>query len=186
MTSAATVRQDRMYLTGFMGSGKSTVGPILANTIGYNFVDVDRTIEEAEGVAIGELFRLRGEQFFRLREREVLERLSRERKLVVALGGGALVDPANFETITTTGIVIYLRLPAELLLKRLRHREDRPLLTDAEGSRLHDGALRERVEALYRTREPLYAKADVIVDVDERRVGVTVDRVVRALAPFLR
>jgi len=186
VTSAATVRRDRVYLTGFMGSGKSTVGPILANTIGYGFVDVDRTIEEAEGVTIGELFRLRGEEFFRLREREVIERFSHRRKLVVALGGGALVDPANFETITTTGIVIYLRLPAEALLKRLQHREDRPLLTDAEGSRLPDGELRERMEALYRAREPLYAKADVIVDADERRVGVTVDRVVRSLAPFLR
>jgi len=186
VTSAATVRQDRVYLAGFMGSGKSTIGPILANTIGYDFVDVDRIIEGAEGITIGEMFRLRGEEFFRLREQEVIERLSRRCKLVVALGGGALVDPVNFETITTTGIVIYLRMPAETLLKRLQHREDRPLLTDAKGNRLPDGELRERVEALYRAREPLYAKADVIVDVDERRVGVTVDRVVRSLAPLLR
>jgi shikimate kinase len=168
-----------------MGSGKSTVGPILANTIGYDFVDVDRMIEKAEGVTIGELFRLRGEEFFRLKEREHLVRISSQRKLVIALGGGALVDPANFETITTTGIVIYLRLPAETLWKRLQHRQDRPLLTDAEGGRLPEGELRKRIEELYRVRDPVYSKADLIVDADERRIGVTVDRIVRSLAPFL-
>ena len=179
-------RRGRIYLTGFMGSGKSTVGPILANTIGYDFVDVDRTIEEAEGISVGEVFRVRGEDFFRRREREVIAQLSHERKMVVALGGGALVDPANRETIRTTGILVYLRVPKELLMKRLQRREDRPLLTDAEGSRLSEGELHDRVEALFRTREPFYAKADLIIDVDERHVGVTVDRVARMLVPFLR
>jgi shikimate kinase len=179
-------QRDRIYLTGFMGCGKSTVGPILANTLGYDFVDVDRTIEEAEGISIGEMFRLRGEDFFRRREREVIGQLPRDRKLVVALGGGAVVDPANRETLRTTGILVYLRVPRELLLKRLQHREDRPLLTDDGGSRLSEEDLRERIEALFRAREPFYAKADLIVDVDERHVGVTVDRVARSLAPFLR
>jgi shikimate kinase len=186
MTDGVTARRDRVYLTGFMGSGKSTVGPILANTIGYDFVDLDRTIEEAEGVAIGELFRLRGEHYFRLREKEAIERLPRDRKLVVALGGGALVDPGNFQTVTTTGIMVYLRLPAASLWKRLRRRGGRPLLADENGERVSDELLRDRIESLLRLREPLYAKADLIVDVDERQVGLTVDRVVRSLAPLLR
>jgi shikimate kinase len=183
--SSLAGRRGRVYLTGFMGSGKSTVGPILANTIGYDFVDVDRTIEEAEGMSVGEMFRVRGEGFFRQKERAAIARLPREQKLVVALGGGALVDPANRETIRTTGVLVYLRVPKELLMKRLQHRENRPLLTDAEGSRLSEEYLRERVEALFQTREPFYAKADLIIDVDERHVGVTVDRVARMLVPFL-
>ncbi len=186
MTGNVIVRRDRVYLTGFMGSGKSTVGPILANTLGYDFVDVDRRIELSEGMSVGEVFRLRGEEYFRLREREAIVRVSQERSLVVALGGGALVDPLNFETVSTTGILVYLRLPKEILMKRLQHREDRPLLTDAAGAVLADSELRERIETLYRTREPLYAKADLILDADERRVGVTVDRLARLLVPFLR
>jgi shikimate kinase len=179
-------RRGRIYLTGFMGSGKSTVGPILANTLGYDFVDLDRTIEQAEEMSIGELFRLRGEDFFRRRERELIGQLSRDRRLVIALGGGAVVDPANREIIRTTGILVYLRVPKELLMKRLQYREDRPLLTDAGGSRLSEGDLRQRVEALLRTREPFYAKADLIVDVDERHIGMTVDRVARSLTSLLR
>ena len=179
-------RQDRVYLTGFMGSGKSTVGPILANTIGYGFVDVDHAIEAAQGMTVDELFRLHGEQFFRQQEREVIGRISKEHKVVVALGGGALIDPVNLETITTTGILVYLRLPKEVLMKRLQHGKDRPLLADAAGVHLSEKDLHERIESLYRAREPLYAKAEVVVDADERRVGVTVDRVARSLVPLLR
>jgi shikimate kinase len=137
-------------------------------------------------MTIGELFRLRGEQYFRLRERETIERLPRERKLVVALGGGALVDPASFHLITSTGVMVYLRVPVASLWKRLRRREGRPLLAGENGKKLGDDLLRERIEELLRLREPLYGKADLIVDVDERQVGVTVDRIVRSLAPLLR
>ncbi len=186
MKSTAVARRDRVYLTGFMGSGKSTVGPILANTIGYDFVDVDRMIEEAEGASVAEVFRLRGEEYFRSREREAIIQLSREARRVIALGGGALVDPLSFETIITSGILVYLRIPKEILMKRLQHREDRPLLRDAAGGRLPEQELRERIDALYRTREPLYARADLILDADERRVGVTVDRLARLLVPLLR
>jgi shikimate kinase len=186
MKTAAGGRRDRVYLTGFMGSGKSTVGPILANTIGYEFVDLDRVIEEVEGVTVAEVFRLRGEVHFRDREREAIARLSREPGRVVALGGGALVDPVNFETVIATGILVYLRLPKDVLLRRLEHREDRPLLRDAAGGRLSGDEMRERFEALYRIREPLYARADLILDADERHVGVTVDRLARLLVPFLR
>jgi len=82
--------------------------------------------------------------------------------------------------------MVYLRLPAASLWKRLRRREGRPLLADENGERVSDELLRDRIESLLRLREPLYAKADLIVDVDERQVGLTVDRVVRSLAPLLR
>ncbi len=186
MKGAGGARRDRVYLTGFMGSGKSTVGPILANTIGYGFVDLDRVIEETEGVTVAEVFRLRGEEYFRTREREAIARLSREPGRVIALGGGALIDPVNFETVIATGILVYLRLPKDVLFRRLERREDRPLLRDAAGGCLPGEQLRERFEALYRVREPLYARADLILDADERHVGVTVDRLSRVLVPLLR
>ncbi len=186
MKNLGGAKRDRVYLTGFMGSGKSTVGPILANTIGYAFVDLDCMIEKAEGVTVAEVFRLRGEEYFRGRERDAIARLSLEPGRVIALGGGALVDPVNFETVIATGILVYLKLPKDVLLKRLEHRQDRPLLRDAAGGRLPEEEMRERFEALYRIREPLYARADLILDADERHVGVTVDRLAKLLVPFLR
>jgi shikimate kinase len=179
-------RRERIYLSGFMGSGKSTVGPILANTIGYDFADLDRTIEKEEEMSISEIFRSRGEEYFRGRERELILRFSVCPRLVVSLGGGTLVDPLSLKTIEMTGILVYLKLSPDLLLKRLSNRSDRPMLADAEGNRLPDEELRARVHTLYDARAPLYARADITVEADERRVGITVDRVVRALAPLLR
>jgi shikimate kinase len=178
-------RRERVYVTGFMGSGKSTVGPILANAIGYEFVDLDRSIEIAEDLTIGEIFQSRGESFFRAREEEFLARYSRQSRLVVALGGGTLVDPVSFRIVASTGILLYLRVPPDLLMTRLRHRTDRPLLMDVDGQGLPEQRLRERIKQLYLSREPLYRQADVIVDADERRVGLTVDRAVRALSRML-
>jgi shikimate kinase len=179
-------RRERVYLSGFMGSGKSTVGPILANTIGYEFADLDRTIEKEEGMSISEIFHSRGEDYFRARERDLILRFSVCPHLVVSLGGGTLVDPLSQKTVEMTGILVYLKLSPDLLLKRLGNRSDRPMLTDAEGNRLPEEELRARVRTLYDARAPLYARADITVEADERRVGITVDRVVHALAPFLR
>jgi shikimate kinase len=179
-------RRDRIYLSGFMGSGKSTIGPILGNTLGYDFADLDRTIEAEEGIAVSEIFRSRGEEYFRRRERELIIGFSVRPHLVVSLGGGTLNDPISFETVQSTGILVYLKLPPELLLKRLNNRTDRPMLMDADGNRLSEEQLRTRVQRLFLAREPIYEKADITIEADERRVGITVDRIVRALAPLLK
>ena len=179
-------RRERVYLTGFMGSGKSTIGPILANTIGFDFVDLDRAIEESEGKSVTRVFQEDGEQYFRGAERSMLERLSTRRNLVVSLGGGTLSDRASLATVTSSGILVYIKISTELLVKRLQNRSDRPLLMGSDGNRLSGPDLRERIERLAREREPLYARADVTIEADERRVGITVDRVVRILTPYLR
>jgi shikimate kinase len=179
-------RRERVYLTGFMGSGKSTIGPILANTIGFDFVDLDRAIEESEGKSVTRVFQENGEQYFRGAERSMLERLSTRRNLVVSLGGGTLSDRASLATVTSSGILVYIKISTELLVKRLQNRSDRPLLMGSDGNRLSGPDLRERIERLAREREPLYARADVTIEADERRVGITVDRVVRILTPYLR
>jgi len=179
-------RRERVYLTGFMGSGKSTIGPILANTIGFDFVDLDRAIEESEGKSVTRVFQEDGEQYFRGVERSMLERLSTRPNLVVSLGGGTLSDRASLATVTSSGILVYIKISTELLFKRLQNRSDRPLLMGSDGNRLSGPDLRERIERLAREREPLYARADVTIEADERRVGITVDRVVRILTPYLR
>ena len=172
-------QRERIYLTGFMGSGKSTIGPILANTLGYDFADVDRVVERAEGRTVGELFRERGEEYFRRRELEALLSLSTRPHMVISLGGGTLVQPEAFRIIRSSGILVYLKMSLDEVVRRLQHRTDRPLLLGAEGQRLPEDQLRARVEALYRERSHLYEEADVVVTTDETRVGVMVDRIVR-------
>jgi len=186
MSESAANRSSRIYLTGFMASGKSTVGPILANSLGYDFVDIDTVIEAAQQKAVRDIFREHGEQYFRGLEREAIAALAMRDNLVVALGGGTLTDPVNLHVVTTTGILVYLKVPPEEILKRVQHRTDRPLLTGPEGERLTPVDLRERVLALYKAREPLYKNADIVVMADEQRLGLTVDRVVKLLARFLR
>jgi shikimate kinase len=169
-----------------MASGKSTVGPILANALGYAFVDVDTLIETSQHKTVRDIFREHGEQYFRGLEREAIAALTMRDNLVVALGGGTLTDPVNLRAVTTTGILVYLKVPPEEILKRVQLRTDRPLLTGPGGERLAPAELRKRVLALYEVREPLYSNADIVVTADEKRLGLTVDRVVKQIARFLR
>jgi shikimate kinase len=185
MTADLRGRRARIFLTGFMGSGKSTVGPILANSIGYTFVDLDREIERTCQKSVRQIFSEDGETHFRARERAVLEELAGRDKLVVALGGGTLTVPEVFAFVKQCGILVYLKVPPEELFKRLHRKTDRPLLTDAEGNRLPESELRERLMNLHAQREPLYAQADIIVFADEQRLGLTVDHLVRMLMPVL-
>jgi len=186
MTHLLDDRRERIYLTGFMGSGKSTIGPILANTIGYDFVDLDRSIEAAEGVSIVEIFRTRGQEAFRAMERNQLAHISARHRTVVSLGGGTLSSVESHRIVRASGILVYLKIDPAELFGRLSHRDDRPLLSGPSGERLAPEELRGRIETLYRERAPVYESADLIVVVDRSRIGITVDRVVRALAPFLR
>ncbi len=184
--SAPSARKERIYLTGFMGSGKSTIGPILANTLGYEFADLDRMIEECEGKPVAQIFRDSGEQYFRQKERETIASLCLKPRTVISLGGGTLSDAANFHAIMSSGIVVYLKVSPERLFNRLHRRSDRPMLTGEQGERLSESALHERIVMLFQAREPFYARADFTVETDEKRVGATVDAIVKLLADSLR
>jgi len=178
-------RKERIFLTGFMGSGKSTIGPILANTIGYDFTDIDHSIEEREGKSIKDIFREAGEEHFRSLERRVLSEVIGKKHLVISLGGVTIADPTNFQSISSSGILVYLKTTPEQIYRRLHHKLDRPVLTDLRGEQLSTDELRARIQELFARREPFYARADIIIGTDEQRVGVTVDQIVRKLSPFL-
>ncbi len=179
------LRKERVFLTGFMGSGKSTIGPILANTIGYEFVDLDRSIEEVEKESVSMIFRDHGEEYFRSRERTMLAKACGMMHVVVALGGGTLADEQNLQLVHASGVLVYLKLSREQVFLRLRRRNDRPLLSGPDGMPLDDKQLHKRIEDLYEAREPLYATADLTVQTDESRLGLTVDSLVRQLTPLL-
>lgn len=179
-------RKHLIYLTGFMGCGKSTIGPILANTLGYAYADVDRLIEARVGKSVNEIFREEGERFFREVEQHVIRELSQRDHHVVSLGGGSVVNPDTFELIKQSGILVYLYSSPSQLFKRLQHKTDRPVLTGNGGSPLSQEELRERVAQLFAAREPLYAQAQLTVHTDDKRIGLTVDEIVRRLSQLLK
>ncbi len=181
MSDARTI-----YLTGFMGCGKSTLGPIAANVMGRSFYDLDEEIAARAGRSISDLFASEGEAGFRAHEADALRHVARQGS-VVALGGGAFVQPDNARWLLQHGLVVYLRLPTSLLAERLLHSPTpRPLLFGPDGSRLPDDALRQKVRALVADREPHYGRAHVTVNVGDVPIGQAVDRLVGALRKRLR
>jgi shikimate kinase len=171
----------RIYITGFMGGGKSTVGPLIAASLGYEFVDLDSRIEANEGKSVPEIFRERGEQDFRSLERHELGLLSTRDRIVVATGGGALTDQGSREIIRSSGLLVYLQVPFEILIARLRGRRGRPMIAADDGTALGEEQLRERISSLLRSREPLYRRADIIVDAGSQSPALTVSAILKSL-----
>jgi shikimate kinase len=177
--------KQNLYLTGFMGSGKSTLGPIIANTIGYTYTDLDREIEEREGISITHIFEEKGEQYFRNVENDILIKLSRNKKQVISLGGGTLQDAGNVMIVKNHGVLLYLKIEPELLITRLKNKSDRPLLKDIDGEKLPVDELRHRISSLLHDREDNYQQAELIIEIKNEKIGITVDRIVKDLKPFL-
>jgi shikimate kinase len=178
-------KKSLIFLTGFMGSGKSTIGPILANALGWDFVDIDKTIERKANQGITEIFASNGEQKFRILEHEALQDLLVHTQCVVSLGGGTLTTPENFEFIRQNGIIVYLQLSPGKILQRVQHRTDRPMLKGADGQPLEGKELVNRIDGLLQVREQYYSKADIIIPADAMKVGATVDIIVDRLRGLL-
>ncbi|MDG5766543.1 shikimate kinase [Balneolales bacterium ANBcel1] len=154
-----------IVLTGFMGSGKSAVGKKLAKRLGWKFRDLDQAIEDREGVPIQEIFRTQGESVFRQLEHETLQQMLVLDRLVLSLGGGALQLEPSRKLIQERAIMVYLKVPEDILLERLKRDTRRPLLRDGNGRLLDDPELRIRIRTLLSEREPAYETADVAVTV---------------------
>jgi shikimate kinase len=164
----------RIVLTGFMGSGKSTVGPMVAERLGWRFVDADDVIVAETGMAIADFFARHGEASFRERERETIARLSREDTLVLALGGGAIEDAGTRELLMNGdgNLVVHLEVSLETARTRCCGTEQtRPVLADEA-----------RLAARYEKRMPLYREAHVTIVVDEMTPEQVAEAVHRASA----
>lgn len=169
-TGRAAVR--RIVLTGFMGSGKSTVGPLVASRLGWRFVDVDDVIEAEAGMPISEFFARFGELAFRLRERETIARLAADDGLVVALGGGAIETEVTRDLLLNAPgtLLVHLEVTLATTLKRCRGTEGtRPVLADEAN-----------LAARYERRLPLYRAAHLSIGVDDLTVDEVVTTVLRA------
>ncbi len=159
----------RIVLTGFMGSGKSTVGPLLAERLGWEFVDVDDVIEAEAGTTIPEIFRCEGETEFRRRERQAIASLAGGEGLVLALGGGAIEDEATRLLLLTVPemLFVHLEVKLETTLARCKGSEHlRPVLAD-----------QANLVSRYERRLPLYRMAHVSIAVDT----LTPEQVVAAI-----
>lgn len=166
---------SNIFLIGPMGAGKSTVGRQLAKALDKEFIDCDREIEERTGVTIAIIFEVEGEEGFRKRERAMIEQLTERDGIVLATGGGAVLDEENRSRLRARGFAIYLNAPIDLLVERTARDRQRPLLqTDDPKAKLM---------ALAKEREPLYRQvADMIVKTDRRTARHVVKEIVRRIS----
>jgi shikimate kinase len=157
-----------------MGAGKSAVGRQLARLLHLQFVDSDQEIESRTGVDIPFIFEKEGETGFRQREAKVIDDLSQKEGIVLATGGGAIIDPENRNHLGARGFVIYLHTSVDQQLSRTRKGRDRPLL--------ENGDPRAVLESLMATREPLYREiADLTVETDGRKVHAVANEILDRL-----
>lgn len=163
-----------VFLIGPMGSGKTAVGRYLARVLRFGFHDSDAEVERRTGVDIAFIFEKEGEAGFRVRERDAIAGLTELEPIVLATGGGAVLDADNRRVLAERGRVVWLQTSVHQQMERTRHGRHRPLLLDSDP--------RTRLDELSREREPLYAEiADVTVTTDGRRVQAVADDILRAL-----
>src|SRR5579863_1706164 len=157
-----------------MGAGKTAIGRELARQLKLDFLDADQEIERRTGADVALIFEKEGEAGFRRRERETIEELTRREDLVLATGGGAVLDPANREALKSRGFVIYLKASVSAQAARTGHNRNRPLLdTDDRVARL---------EQLFVARAPLYEElAQITVDTDSGHVRDITRRILKEL-----
>ncbi|MFQ5498045.1 MAG: shikimate kinase [Candidatus Zixiibacteriota bacterium] len=154
-----------VYLVGFSGSGKSTVGPLLARRLHADLYDIDQLVEKRVGMPIVGIFDQHGERYFRKCEKKTIAELisSIKSPAVVVLGGGALQHASVRKLTSATGIVVYLRCALPELFRRLKTATDRPLLSVPSRSALSNpGSRRQRMAELMRKRRSNYERADII------------------------
>lgn len=164
------MKGTRVYLVGFMGAGKTTIGRLLADRLGWEFKDLDAAIEDREKRTVRSIFAESGEAYFRELEAACLRRLSEGSSRVISLGGGAYADPSNRELVESTGVSVYLEAPLEVLLSRIDDDGSRPL-----------AANRADLARLFTDRTRSYRMAQVVIGTGNRAPEEVVEALVLTL-----
>ena len=165
---------QNVFLVGLMGAGKTTIGRILARKLGLKFIDSDHEIEARTGASIPWIFEIEGEQSFRRREADVIRDLAGQHGIVLATGGGAILNPDSRAILKARGTVIYLRASVNSILMRTAHDKNRPLLQTADP--------RSKLEELMLVRDPLYLEvADIVIDTGRPNVQSMVSTILTQL-----
>lgn len=163
-------RTPGLYLVGFMGTGKSAIGAALAEELGWRFVDVDAEIEREEQTSISSIFQDRGERAFRDLETAMIGKCVKAVEAgsptILALGGGAFVQPRNWELLENNGVTVWIDCPLDVVRCRLDGDETRPLARDPEA-----------FSKLFEDRRPLYSRADYRIEVTHEDIPTVVKRI---------
>lgn len=163
------MNMKNIYLVGFMGTGKTSVGKELAKKKKWHFVDLDELIELKEKKAIRDIFAQEGEPYFRKLEKRVLKEVSKEKKFVVACGGGIVIDKENINLMKETGLMVCLSASSEVILKRTCGHTHRPLLNVAKPQK--------QIELLLKLRAPYYIQAHKVIDTSKLSIKQVVDKI---------
>lgn len=161
-----------LYLVGFMGTGKTTVGRAVAHRIGFHALDSDHEIERQQGKSISDIFAQDGEPVFRRMEREFIEAGHPSTRALVACGGGLVVQPGMLDVLKSKGVVVCLHASLETILARTARHRNRPLLAVENPE--------ERIRTLYAAREPIYKQSGTVILTDARPLTEVIAHVVRA------
>lgn len=173
---SSAMRRERIALIGLRGGGKSTIGGLLAERLGVPFIELDRVIEQRSGMALGEIIEMFGQETFRRAERDAFELVLQDHpRFVVATGGGLVTETATFELLLTSCMTIWVRAEPDAHMQRVIAQGDlRPM---ADNARAMDDLL-----SILRSREPLYAKADIVLDTANKSSQKSADELAALLA----
>lgn len=163
-----------IVLVGFMGTGKTAVGKRIAQRLGRHFVDTDTEIERVTGKTIPQIFTQYGEIRFRSEERLIIQKLSCREGLVIATGGGVVLNPDNVADLKRNGIIICLCARPEIIEQRVKGKKNRPLLPKKED-------LRQRIKEMLAKREPFYAVADFTLETDNKSLDEVINQIISYL-----
>lgn len=171
---------ERIFLCGFMGAGKSTLGRQLAQRLKMDFLDLDEIIEQESGQSIPEIFEQEGEETFRKQERSAILSITQSKKGVIALGGGSLQNQHVVDHLKLNGLLIFIDTPFSVIFERIAEDSGRPLLTDEQGELKSEELLRRQLQVLYEKRLPFYRQAVITVDAS-RNLNEVMDQLIRKI-----
>lgn len=164
-------KTNLVFLTGYMGAGKSTIGRKLAFRMKYRFTDTDKALEKKFKKNMSRIFAEDGESVFRKEEEALIEKLARRHHYIVSVGGGTLTRTETFYTAQRAGLLVYLKAPVELLFERaIFSQKDRPLLNDPDAE--------QEFKSRFKKREPYYVRSDVTVETADRTTEEVVEEIV--------
>ena len=175
----------RIFLTGFMGSGKSSVGPKLAERLNFEFIDLDAYIERKEGLTIPLIFERKGEHYFREVEAHRLAEVIENENTIISLGGGTIVSDRNLKMIKEKGVLIYLRYTPENIYHRIKQNLNRPLFRDLVEVKASKGEFIRRITSMLNERKRYYEDSNIIIDADALSINKISQEIIKKLENYL-